>query len=247
MDLVVNPKVGDNSISQKLKMWKLTPSQFEEKYKRLKNKGLNSDEVLEKRELTPKLTPKNPNEYNGEVIDNQSVKSKNTNTKKLFIESYGCAMNFSDSEIVASILSKEGFNTTQILEEADLVLVNTCSIRDKAADRQRIQQVLTNLVVNSIKYGHQNGTTEISVEDLNSDKLIVRVTDNGEGVESNHLTRLFERFYRVDKSGSRQEGGSGLGLSIVKHIIEAHGEKIYVESKFGIGSEFSFTLQKQKQ
>ena len=115
------------------------------------------------------------------------------------------------------------------------------------ADRERIQQVLTNLVVNSIKYGHQNGTTEISVEDLNSDKLIVRITDNGEGVESIHLTRLFERFYRVDKSGSREEGGSGLGLSIVKHIIEAHGEKIYVESKFGIGSEFSFTLQKQNQ
>ena len=115
------------------------------------------------------------------------------------------------------------------------------------ADRQRIQQVLTNLVVNSIKYGHQNGTTEISVEDLKSDKLIVRVTDNGEGVESSHLTRLFERFYRVDKSGSREEGGSGLGLSIVKHIIEAHEEKIYVESKFGIGSEFSFTLQKQNE
>ncbi|MDB4289493.1 ATP-binding protein [Flavobacteriaceae bacterium] len=116
-----------------------------------------------------------------------------------------------------------------------------------SADRQRIQQVLTNLVVNSIKYGHQNGTTEISVENLNSDKLIVRVTDNGEGVESSHLTRLFERFYRVDKSGSREEGGSGLGLSIVKHIIEAHEEKIYVESKFGIGSEFSFTLQKQNE
>ena len=114
-----------------------------------------------------------------------------------------------------------------------------------SADRERIQQVLTNLVVNSINYGHKNGTTEISVEDLKSDKLIVRVTDNGEGVESSHLTRLFERFYRVDKSGSREEGGSGLGLSIVKHIIEAHEEKIYVESKIGIGSEFSFTLQKQ--
>lgn len=115
------------------------------------------------------------------------------------------------------------------------------------ADRDRIQQVLSNLVVNSIKYGHQNGTTEISVEDLNTEKMIVRVTDNGEGVEAKHLTRLFERFYRVDKSGSRKEGGSGLGLSIVKHIIEAHDEKIYVESKFGIGSEFSFTLQKQNQ
>ncbi|MDG1394821.1 MAG: ATP-binding protein [Flavobacteriaceae bacterium] len=115
------------------------------------------------------------------------------------------------------------------------------------ADRDRIQQVLSNLVVNSIKYGHQNGTTEVSVEVLNSEKMIVRVTDNGEGVEAKHLTRLFERFYRVDKSGSREEGGSGLGLSIVKHIIEAHDEKIYVESKFGIGSEFSFTLQKQNQ
>jgi two-component system phosphate regulon sensor histidine kinase PhoR len=113
------------------------------------------------------------------------------------------------------------------------------------ADQERIQQVLTNLVVNSIKYGHKNGTTEISVENLNSSKLIVRVTDNGEGIENAHLTRLFERFYRVDKSGSREEGGSGLGLSIVKHIIEAHEEKIYVESKFAVGSEFSFTLQKQ--
>ncbi len=113
------------------------------------------------------------------------------------------------------------------------------------ADQERIQQVLTNLVVNSIKYGHTNGTTEISVENLNSSKLIIRVTDNGEGIEAKHLTRLFERFYRVDKSGSRQEGGSGLGLSIVKHIIEVHEEKIYVESKLAVGSEFSFTLQKQ--
>ena len=113
------------------------------------------------------------------------------------------------------------------------------------ADQERIQQVLTNLVVNSIKYGHTNGTTEISVENLNSSKLIIRVTDNGEGIEAKHLTRLFERFYRVDKSGSREEGGSGLGLSIVKHIIEVHEEKIYVESKLAVGSEFSFTLQKQ--
>ena len=113
------------------------------------------------------------------------------------------------------------------------------------ADQERIQQVLTNLVVNSIKYGHTNGTTEISVENLNSSKLIIRVTDNGEGIEAKHLTRLFERFYRVDKSGSRQEGGSGLGLSIVKHIIEVHEEKIYVESKLAVGSEFSFTLKKQ--
>ncbi len=114
------------------------------------------------------------------------------------------------------------------------------------ADRERIQQVITNLVVNSIKYGKKGGTTEISVENLIRNKVIVRVTDNGEGIEKANISRLFERFYRVDKSGSRKEGGSGLGLSIVKHIIEAHSEKIYVESVFGVGSEFSFTLEKSK-
>jgi two-component system phosphate regulon sensor histidine kinase PhoR len=114
------------------------------------------------------------------------------------------------------------------------------------ADREKIQQVLTNLVVNSIKYGKENGTTEVSVEDLVNNKIIVRVKDNGEGIETKHIPRLFERFYRVDKSGARTEGGSGLGLAIVKHIIEGHDEKMYVESQFAIGSEFSFTLEKIK-
>jgi len=114
------------------------------------------------------------------------------------------------------------------------------------ADKERIQQVLTNLVVNSVKYGKQDGTTEVSIEHLIKNKVIVRVTDNGEGIEKSQLTRIFERFYRIDKSGSRKEGGSGLGLSIVKHIIEAHDEKIYVESQIAIGSEFSFTLEKAK-
>ena len=112
------------------------------------------------------------------------------------------------------------------------------------ADKDKIQQVITNLVINSIKYGTNKGTTEVSLESINSDKLIVRITDNGEGIQEQHLSRLFERFYRVDQSGSRKQGGSGLGLSIVKHIIDAHNENIYVESKFGIGSEFSFTLTK---
>lgn len=112
------------------------------------------------------------------------------------------------------------------------------------ADKERIQQVLSNLIVNSIKYGGEKGTTEVSIENLIKNKVIVRVTDNGEGISKIHMPRLFERFYRVDKSGSRKEGGSGLGLAIVKHIIEAHQEKIYVESEHGVGSEFSFTLEK---
>ena len=112
------------------------------------------------------------------------------------------------------------------------------------ADRERVQQVLTNLVMNSIKYGKKKGTTEVSVQSLADDKIMVRVRDNGEGIEQEHLPRLFERFYRVDKSGNRRRGGSGLGLAIVKHIIEAHKEQIFVESQAEIGSEFSFTLEK---
>ena len=112
------------------------------------------------------------------------------------------------------------------------------------ADKDRIQQVLSNLIVNSIKYGRNKGTTEISVENLIMNKVLIRVTDNGEGINNDEIPRLFERFYRVDKSGSREQGGSGLGLSIVKHILDAHNEKIYVESQIGIGSEFSFTLEK---
>jgi two-component system phosphate regulon sensor histidine kinase PhoR len=114
------------------------------------------------------------------------------------------------------------------------------------ADKEKIEQVIINLIENSIKYGKENGTTEIVLQDLVENKIIVRVTDNGIGVKENHLDRLFERFYRVDQSGSRSSGGSGLGLAIVKHIVDAHDEKIYVESDFGLGSEFSFTIDKSK-
>jgi len=112
------------------------------------------------------------------------------------------------------------------------------------ADKERILQVLTNLVVNSIKYGKEGGYTKVKVEEYDKDRIIVRVKDNGEGIEEEHLPRLFERFYRIDKNRSRKKGGSGLGLSIVKHIIEAHQEQIFVKSKIGQGTEFSFTLQK---
>src|SRR5690625_934613 len=111
------------------------------------------------------------------------------------------------------------------------------------ADSEKIFQVLTNLTLNSIKYGKKNGTTEVAF-DNREEKILVRINDNGDGIAKVHLPRLFERFYRVDKSGSRKQGGSGLGLSIVKHMIEAHQERIQVESEVGLGTEFSFTLQK---
>lgn len=111
-------------------------------------------------------------------------------------------------------------------------------------DVERIEQVLINLIVNSIKYGKVDGVTTVSIENYNSNKFLIKISDNGEGIKEEHTSRLFERFYRVDQSRSREQGGSGLGLSIVKHIIEAHNETILLKSEFGKGSEFSFTLNK---
>ena len=151
--------------------------------------------------------------------------------------------NFNIYELIENVydlmeFESEKNNTKLLINNKNItpVIVN--------ADKERILQVLTNLIVNSIKYGKENGFTEVKVEEYDKDRIIVRIKDNGEGIEDEHLPRLFERFYRIDKNRSRKKGGSGLGLSIVKHIIEAHQEQIFVESKIGQGTEFSFTLKK---
>lgn len=113
------------------------------------------------------------------------------------------------------------------------------------ADRETIRQVLTNLVHNSIKYGHTGGNTKVGFYDMDKN-ILVEVADNGIGIPKKHLNHVFDRFYRVDKSRSRSQGGSGLGLSIVKHIIEAHNQTINVRSTPKLGSTFGFTLEKAK-
>ena len=113
------------------------------------------------------------------------------------------------------------------------------------ADREKIRQVLMNLVTNSIKYGKENGKTQIGFYDLDT-YILIEVADDGIGIEKEQIGRVFERFYRTDKSRSRQGGGSGLGLSIVKHIIEAHQQTINLRSTKGLGSTFGFTLEKVK-
>ncbi len=110
-------------------------------------------------------------------------------------------------------------------------------------DRELIQQVLNNLITNSIKYGKEGGRTQIGLYDMN-ENVLVEVSDNGIGIDQKHLSRIFERFYRADKDRSRELGGSGLGLSIVKHIIEAHNQTVNVRSTPGIGTTFGFTLRK---
>ncbi len=111
------------------------------------------------------------------------------------------------------------------------------------ADAQRIGQVMTNLVENAIKYGNENGNIWVDFEEDKKDwKISIR--DDGPGISSEHLNRIFERFYRVDKARSRTDGSSGLGLAIVKHILQGHRTKISVVSKVEKGTTFSFRLEK---
>lgn len=113
------------------------------------------------------------------------------------------------------------------------------------ADRELIQQVLNNLITNSVKYGKEGGQSQIGLYDMN-ENILVEVSDDGIGIDPKHLPRIFERFYRVDKNRSREQGGSGLGLSIVKHIIEAHDQTVNVRSAQNLGTTFGFTLRKAK-
>jgi len=110
-------------------------------------------------------------------------------------------------------------------------------------DPQKIEQVLSNLLVNSINYGKNGGKTWVRFYDMGED-ILVEVADDGIGIKEEDLLRIYERFYRVDKSRSRHAGGSGLGLAIVKHIIEAHGGNLHVRSTYDEGTTFSFTLKK---
>ncbi len=115
------------------------------------------------------------------------------------------------------------------------------------ADKEKIQQVLINLIDNAIKYGKQNGTIDGSAYKIDGKKILVEISDDGHGITEEHLPRIFERFYRTDLARTRKVGGSGLGLSIAKHIMEAHNETIHVRSKTDVGTTFGFTLPSGRQ
>jgi two-component system phosphate regulon sensor histidine kinase PhoR len=112
------------------------------------------------------------------------------------------------------------------------------------ADKQKIKQVLVNLVENAIKYGNERGSVIAGSYETDEKHIYVEVSDDGPGIAEEHLGRIFERFYRADRSRARTIGGTGLGLAIVKHIVEAHGQTVNVRSKVGVGSSFGFTLEK---
>ncbi len=114
------------------------------------------------------------------------------------------------------------------------------------ADKEKIRQVLINLIDNSIKYGKANGFIEASFYRVNYNDVLIEISDNGYGIADEHLIRIFERFYRTDAARTRKIGGSGLGLSICKHIIEAHNQTIHARSSLDVGTTFGFSLQGAK-
>lgn len=143
-------------------------------------------------------------------------------------------------------LIKEVFETLSIKADEKKI---KCIIKDGCelpltvyADKEKIRMVFINLVDNAIKYGKQNGIIEGSAYKIDGKKILIEISDNGYGISEDLLPRIFERFYRTDLARTRQEGGSGLGLSIVKHIIEAHEDTIHVRSKIDVGTTFGFIL-----
>lgn len=142
-------------------------------------------------------------------------------------------------ETMESLEAKAKRNQIKLVSKGGIDATKVMVLGDAA----KIVQVLTNLIVNSINYGKEGGKTQIRYFDAD-EAILVEVADTGIGISETDLPRVFERFYRVDKSRSRHAGGSGLGLAIVKHILEAHDQSISVRSTVGEGSTFSFTLQK---
>ena len=155
-------------------------------------------------------------------------------------------------------LDLQSFNISELVQEvfdAFELKANSMNIKLKLnnesqsefviGDRSKIQQVFMNLISNSIKYGRNDGITKVQFFDM-EENMLIEISDNGIGIDEDSLSRLFERFYRVDKNRSREIGGTGLGLAIVKHIIEAHQQTINVRSTLGVGSTFSFILEKPK-
>jgi two-component system phosphate regulon sensor histidine kinase PhoR len=164
-------------------------------------------------------------------------------------------LNLAHLESKEASLEKEEFNLKNLLEDIfasfkmqlkkkEISLKNDIAPDLRiSADKEKIGQVLSNLIDNAIKFNQDKGIIKISVENLNS-KLKIIVEDTGIGIPAKDLSRIFERFYRVDKARSRELGGTGLGLSIVKHIVELHGGSVGVESSEGLGAKFWFILPK---
>ncbi|HMX04555.1 MAG TPA: ATP-binding protein [Chitinophagales bacterium] len=154
-------------------------------------------------------------------------------------------LNIKKSKFDICSLTKDVFEALEIQSEQSRISLSIKEGCDHIylvnADQKLIYEVLINLISNAIKYGKKEGFVHVGFYRM-GDRILTEISDNGVGIAQEHLTRVFERFYRIEKSRSRDNGGTGLGLSIVKHIIEAHDQIVNVRSTEGEGSTFSFTL-----
>jgi signal transduction histidine kinase len=165
-----------------------------------------------------------------DLLDLSMMESKRTKMNRREI-------NLSQLVMDAVDFMKDYADKKKIKLKADVI----ASVSNVQGDEDRLEQVLINLIDNAIKYTPANG--EITVRCAEEDGFIkVSVADTGAGIPAEDLERVFERFYRVDTDRSTAKGGRGLGLSISKHIVEAHGGAIWAESQLGKGSTFHFTI-----
>lgn len=158
-------------------------------------------------------------------------------------------------------LYKENFTIQELIKEVfetlSIKIVSRnikCSIKKGCespiivfADKEKIRQVINNLVENALKYGKKDGNVVASIYKMDGKHVLIEFSDDGIGIAEEHISRIFERFYRTDRGRSRDVGGTGLGLSICKHIIEAHGQTIHVRSKIDLGTTVGFTLDSKKE
>lgn len=158
-------------------------------------------------------------------------------------------INLTVSKFDVNLLIKEIFDLLEFEAEKHNTTLQIQTLHPQIfveADKQKISQVFINLISNAIHYANRQEAKVIVKTSILRNKVLIEVIDNGMGIKSEILPRIFERFYRVETSRSRREGGSGLGLAIVKHILEAHNENITVESVYLEGTKFSFMLEKSK-
>jgi two-component system phosphate regulon sensor histidine kinase PhoR len=150
--------------------------------------------------------------------------------------------NFDIRTLVEEVYAEQEFLTKA--KNISLIFNDTTAANYRVnADKENIRRVLNNLITNAVKYNQENGRVKASFYEMDQNVLI-EIADNGPGIEEKHLPHLFDRFYRADEHRSRAIGGSGLGLSIVKHIIEAHKQTIHVRSSPEVGTTFGFTLKR---
>lgn len=180
-------------------------------------------------------TSKNVERLVALVLDLEDISKFETGAMEINYGKFDVTNLITESFELNELKAKEKNITLKMVVKASNTMVS--------ADSKSIYEVFNNLIVNSINYGKEGGSTTVGIYDIDQ-KLLIEVKDTGIGIPQDKIQRIFERFYRVDKSRSRDSGGTGLGLAIVKHIIEAHGESITAKSKFGEGSTFSFTLKK---